>query len=117
MICPYVVLFCSIGLNCALGADLMRPYIQRLADIAECFVHAYPNAGLPNLMGGYDQTPEDFTDMIKDFTANRLLNFVGGAFYYICSTPALPERHVTMFELRLSCDLTNTHKKTAFSHL
>lgn len=51
--------FC-IGLNCALGALQMVPFLQRLSKIAGCFVHAYPNAGLPNAMGGYDETPENF---------------------------------------------------------
>ena len=52
-------MFCSIGLNCALGADEMRPFLERLSMVANCFVHAYPNAGLPNAMGGYDETPQD----------------------------------------------------------
>ena len=51
--------FC-IGFNCALGAPLMHPFLQRLSSMAECNVHAYPNAGLPNEMGGYDETPEMF---------------------------------------------------------
>ena len=46
-----------IGLNCALGSENMVPFIQALDTVAECFVHAYPNAGLPNAMGGYDETP------------------------------------------------------------
>lgn len=49
-----------IGLNCALGASLMQPFLQRLSKIARTNVHAYPNAGLPNAMGGYDETPEMF---------------------------------------------------------
>lgn len=49
-----------IGLNCALGANLMQPFLQRLSKIALTHVHAYPNAGLPNAMGGYDETPEMF---------------------------------------------------------
>jgi 5-methyltetrahydrofolate--homocysteine methyltransferase len=51
--------FC-IGLNCALGATEMMSQIQRLSKIATTYVHAYPNAGLPNAMGGYDETPENF---------------------------------------------------------
>jgi methionine synthase I (cobalamin-dependent) len=47
-----------VGLNCALGATQMRPFLERLSQSADCFVHAYPNAGLPNAMGGYDDTPE-----------------------------------------------------------
>lgn len=49
--------FC-IGFNCALGATLMHPFLQRLSKISTTYVHAYPNAGLPNAMGGYDETPE-----------------------------------------------------------
>ena len=56
--------FC-IGLNCALGADLMYPFLQRLSNIASCYVHAFPNAGLPNAMGGYDETPENFAKNCK----------------------------------------------------
>jgi len=51
--------FC-IGFNCALGAPLMYPFLQRLAKLATTYVHAYPNAGLPNAMGGYDETAEEF---------------------------------------------------------
>ncbi len=47
-----------IGLNCALGPDQMRPFMQRLSNVATCYTHAYPNAGLPNAMGGYDLTPK-----------------------------------------------------------
>jgi 5-methyltetrahydrofolate--homocysteine methyltransferase len=56
--------FC-IGLNCALGAPLMHPFLQRLSRIARTYVHAYPNAGLPNAMGGYDETPEIFGENIR----------------------------------------------------
>lgn len=58
--------FC-IGLNCALGAPLMHPFLQRLSKIARTYVHAYPNAGLPNAMGGYDETPEMFGDNMRWF--------------------------------------------------
>lgn len=69
--------FC-IGLNCALGANLMKPFLQRLSKIATTNVHAYPNAGLPNAMGGYDETPEMFAEAIKGFADDGLLNMVGG---------------------------------------
>ena len=49
----------AVGLNCALGAPQMKPFLKRLADEAECYVLSYPNAGLPNQFGGYDDTPED----------------------------------------------------------
>jgi len=69
--------FC-IGFNCALGADQMFPFLQRLAKIAQCYVHAYPNAGLPNAMGGYDETPENFGVNIRKYATNGLVNMVGG---------------------------------------
>lgn len=67
-----------IGLNCALGANLMKPFLQRLSKISVTNVHAYPNAGLPNAMGGYDETPEMFAEAIKSFADDGLLNMVGG---------------------------------------
>ena len=68
----------SIGLNCALGADLMRPYIQTLAKEAAFPVSAHPNAGLPNEMGEYDQSPAEMAVIIDDFLANGFLNIIGG---------------------------------------
>merc|ERR1719502_2120806 len=67
-----------IGLNCALGADQMLPFMQALANVAECFVHSYPNAGLPNAMGGYDETPESFATSVKLFLDTGLVNALGG---------------------------------------
>jgi 5-methyltetrahydrofolate--homocysteine methyltransferase len=69
--------FC-IGLNCALGAQQMIPFMQRLSKIANTYVHSYPNAGLPNAMGGYDETPEMFGETIKGFALEGLVNMVGG---------------------------------------
>ena len=68
----------SIGLNCALGAAQLRPYIQELARIADTQVSAHPNAGLPNEFGEYDQTPEEMAGLIKEFAQEGLLNIVGG---------------------------------------
>eukprot|EP01059_Diplonema_ambulator_P019809 TRINITY_DN33467_c0_g1_i1.p1 TRINITY_DN33467_c0_g1~~TRINITY_DN33467_c0_g1_i1.p1 ORF type:complete len:1256 (+),score=569.10 TRINITY_DN33467_c0_g1_i1:35-3769(+) len=68
----------SIGLNCALGTEAMRPHIARLAEIGEAWVTAYPNAGLPNAMGEYDQTPEEMAQELTDFMASGLVNLVGG---------------------------------------
>jgi len=67
-----------IGLNCALGAKAMLPHIRKLSEIAECYVHAYPNAGLPNTMGEYDQTPEMMTEVLDSFFDENILNIVGG---------------------------------------
>ncbi|MEY3050780.1 MAG: hypothetical protein RLY31_565 [Bacteroidota bacterium] len=69
--------FC-VGLNCALGAAEMRPYLEALSGIADCYVHAYPNAGLPNEMGGYDQSPEEMRDLVTEFARSGFLNIVGG---------------------------------------
>lgn len=68
----------SVGINCALGADLMRPYIQSLAKNATFHVSAHPNAGLPNEFGEYDQTPNEMADIIEDFLQNSFLNIIGG---------------------------------------
>jgi 5-methyltetrahydrofolate--homocysteine methyltransferase len=68
----------SIGLNCALGAADMKPYIEELSDLAGCYVSAYPNAGLPNAMGGYDETPEQLAAIIAGFADNGWVNIVGG---------------------------------------
>ncbi len=68
----------SVGLNCALGADLMRPYIQILADKSPFLTSAHPNAGLPNEMGEYDESPEHMGHVIESFLQENLLNIVGG---------------------------------------
>ncbi|ETO29960.1 hypothetical protein RFI_07160 [Reticulomyxa filosa] len=68
----------AVGLNCALGANDMKPFLERLAAISECAVSAYPNAGLPNEMGEYDQPPPEFAAEVSTFAADRLVNFVGG---------------------------------------
>ena len=75
----------SVGINCALGGAAMRPYVQELARIAECYTTCYPNAGLPNAFGGYDETPEDMAQVLGEFARNGWVNMVGGC----CgSTPA-----------------------------
>jgi len=67
-----------IGINCALGATHMVPFVERLHKIAECFLQVYSNAGLPNAMGGYDDTPEDMATSNEAFFKNGWLNMVGG---------------------------------------
>jgi len=69
-----------VGLNCALGADAMRPYLQELSRNADCLVHCYPNAGLPNPLAptGYDETPEDTANSLSVFAKEGLLNIAGG---------------------------------------
>ena len=68
----------SVGLNCALGAEEMRPYIEILSKRAQCAVSAHPNAGLPNAFGGYDETPEQMAEVVGGFADRGLLNLVGG---------------------------------------
>lgn len=68
----------SVGLNCALGASALRPYLQVLNENAPFFTSAYPNAGLPNEFGQYDQTPEDMAAQIEEFLKEGLVNIVGG---------------------------------------
>ncbi len=68
----------AVGLNCALGAELMRPYIAEISAVAECLVLAYPNAGLPNAMGEYDEGPHEMACHLHDWAETGLVNIVGG---------------------------------------
>ena len=68
----------SVGINCALGPKEMRPYMATLSRIADCFVSCYPNAGLPNAFGGYDETPEQMAEVLGEFAQAGFLNMVGG---------------------------------------
>lgn len=68
----------SIGLNCALGAEQMRPHVEELASLASCYVSCYPNAGLPNAMGEYDETPEETAAIVGEFARQGWINLVGG---------------------------------------
>ena len=68
----------SIGLNCALGAQEMRPHIEELSQIAACYTSAYPNAGLPNAMGEYDEAPHQTAHFIEDWAKEGWVNIVGG---------------------------------------
>jgi len=92
----------SIGLNCALGAEPMRPYIAELAAVADVLVSAYPNAGLPNAMGEYDETPHDMACQIEPWARDGLVNIVGGC----CgSTPehiAHVKAHVEKYKPRVA---------------
>jgi 5-methyltetrahydrofolate--homocysteine methyltransferase len=80
----------SIGLNCALGALEMRPHIEELSGLAECFTSAYPNAGLPNAMGEYDEHPADTAHYIEDWAREGFVNIVGGC----CGTTPDHIRHI-----------------------
>jgi 5-methyltetrahydrofolate--homocysteine methyltransferase len=68
----------SVGVNCALGPEQMRPHVQELARVAPHYIHCYPNAGLPNEMGGYDETPEEMAAVLGEFAREGLVNLVGG---------------------------------------
>jgi 5-methyltetrahydrofolate--homocysteine methyltransferase len=68
----------SIGLNCALGAKDMRPHIEELSQKASCYISAYPNAGLPNEFGAYDEVPHETAHLVEDFIKNGFVNIVGG---------------------------------------
>ncbi|CAN5183774.1 hypothetical protein BH11BAC6_BH11BAC6_00830 [soil metagenome] len=91
----------SVGLNCALGAKEMRGHIEELSQIAECYVSAYPNAGLPNAMGEYDEQPEQTAHFLEEWAEQGFVNIVGGC----CGTT--PEHikhiaaHVKQFEPRV----------------
>jgi len=101
----------AIGLNCALGAALMRPYIEELARLADAFVCVYPNAGLPNPMSdtGFDETPDITSRLIRDFAQSGLVNIVGGCCgttpphiaAIAASVQALPPRVPAAIEPRL----------------
>ncbi|KAA6439978.1 methionine synthase [Dyadobacter flavalbus] len=88
----------SVGLNCALGADLMRPYVQILAKEAPFYTSAHPNAGLPNEMGEYDESPEQMGEVIDGFLKDNLVNIIGGC----CGT--------TPAHIRVIADLAKKHR-------
>lgn len=93
----HVPLF-SIGLNCALGAKEMRPYLAELSKIASCYVSCYPNAGLPNAFGGYDETPEEMCMVIEEFAQSGLVNIVGGC----CGTTPEHINHILQHVERIA---------------
>lgn len=83
----------SVGLNCALGAKDLRPYLKELSEKAPFFISAYPNAGLPNEMGEYDQLPKEMSNEVEDFLKEGLINVLGGC----CGTT--PEHIHAMAEI------------------
>lgn len=80
----------SVGLNCALGAKEMRPHIEELSGIASCYTSAYPNAGLPNAFGEYDEQPHETAHIIEEWAKEGFLNIVGGC----CGTTPEHIRHI-----------------------
>lgn len=97
----------SIGLNCALGAKQLRPYLQVLAKEAPFYVSAHPNAGLPNQFGEYDETPESMADQIKEFLEEGLINIIGGC----CGTT--PEHIQAIAALAAKYPPRKLHKGTS----
>jgi len=88
----------SVGFNCALGADQLKPYLQRLSSKTSFFTSAHPNAGLPNAFGEYDQTPEEMQLQIKEYLKDDLVNIIGGC----CGT--VPEH------IRLIAEVAKNYK-------
>ena len=84
----------SVGINCALGARDMRPYLAELAGIADCYIRCHPNAGLPNAFGEYDEQPNDTGSYLREFAESGFVNIVGGC----CGTT--PE-HIAAIAARL----------------
>jgi 5-methyltetrahydrofolate--homocysteine methyltransferase len=80
----------SVGLNCALGAKEMRPHIEELSHIASCYTSAYPNAGLPNAFGEYDEQPEDTAHILEEWAKEGFVNIVGGC----CGTTPDHIKHI-----------------------
>lgn len=80
----------SVGLNCALGAQEMRPHIEELSEIAGCYTSAYPNAGLPNAFGEYDEQPHETAHIIEEWARSGWLNIVGGC----CGTTPDHIKHI-----------------------
>ncbi len=87
----------TVGLNCALGAEQMRPFVQEISRVADTFVTIYPNAGLPNEFGEYDQSPEYMAKLVKDFAESGFVNIVGGC----CGTT--PEHVAAIREAVADC--------------
>ena len=68
----------SVGINCALGPEQLRPYLEELSKVAPIYVSCYPNAGLPNALGGFDETPQSMARLLGEFASNGWINIVGG---------------------------------------
>jgi 5-methyltetrahydrofolate--homocysteine methyltransferase len=94
----------SVGLNCALGAEQMRPFIEDLSNVATSFVSLYPNAGLPNEMGGYDETPDMMVSVLRDYAESGFFNILGGC----CGT--------TPAHIRAMAQMAETMKPRVIPH-
>jgi 5-methyltetrahydrofolate--homocysteine methyltransferase len=104
----------SVGINCALGPKQMRPFLEELSQIANVFISCYPNAGLPNVFGGFDETPESMAADLRDFAANGWVNIVGGC----CgTTPAHIQKFAAAVEGLKPHVLSRPERYTRFSGL
>jgi len=104
----------SFGLNCSMGAEAMRPYLQELAEKADCCVSAYPNAGLPNEFGQYDQSPTAMASLVEEFARAGLVNIVGGC----CgSTPDHIQRIAAALEGMAPRKISDQPVRSAYSGL
>jgi len=101
----------AVGLNCALGATDMKKYIANLSACADCFVFCYPNAGLPNAMGGYDQKPVEMGEEVRPFCEENLVNAIGGC----CGST--PEHIAAIREMALAYPPRKTHSVPALMRL
>jgi 5-methyltetrahydrofolate--homocysteine methyltransferase len=104
----------SMGINCALGPDEMRPYIEAMAQTSHTFVSCYPNAGLPNAFGGYDMTPKKFADTVGEFAQEGWVNILGGC----CGTT--PDHIAAVRDAIKACKphvLNHATQRTYFSGL
>lgn len=101
----------SVGLNCALGASALRPYLQVLNENAPFFTSAYPNAGLPNEFGQYDQTPEEMAAQLEEFLKEGLVNMVGGC----CGTTPEHIRRIAEIAKKYKPRLVNSPLTTVHS--
>lgn len=94
----------SVGFNCALGADQLKPYLQNLATNTPFFTSAHPNAGLPNAFGEYEQTPEQMQDLIEEYLRENMINIIGGC----CGTN--PEHIKAIAEVAKKYQPRKTHQ-------
>ena len=98
----------AVGFNCALGADELRPHVEEISRIADCFTSAYPNRGLPNEFGEYDETVEHMADSIKDYLDSGLVNIIGGC----CGTT--PEHIAAFLEVARSAGVRRPGERPHF---
>nr|WP_262903435.1 methionine synthase [Hymenobacter psoromatis] len=103
----------SVGLNCALGADQLRTYVRELARLADVPVSAYPNAGLPNAFGGYDESAQEFAALVEDYLKEGLLNVVGGC----CGTTPQHIAELRKLAVKYPTRPLQLHKKAELKEL